>query len=72
MGQDEKKSIERLARKTGINYPILIGNRDILKQFGGISTIPVTFLISKDSSIIKKYISHLDYKVVSRDIEAFL
>ncbi len=39
-----------------INYPIFIGDNGAIKALGGIRGIPTTFLISRDSRIIKKYV----------------
>ncbi len=39
----------------GINYPIVTGNMDIVQRFGGIRSIPTTFIVSKDGKILARY-----------------
>ncbi len=40
----------------GINYPIVTGNMDVVNRFGGIRSIPTSFVISKDGKILAKYV----------------
>ncbi|MGQ9499509.1 MAG: TlpA disulfide reductase family protein [Dissulfurimicrobium sp.] len=38
-----------------INYPILIANMKVLKDYGDIYALPVTFIIDREQRIIKSY-----------------
>ena len=50
----EGKKVKSIAREYGITYPILIGNEDIMKQFGGVQALPTSFLIGRDGHIRQK------------------
>ncbi|MDB5105769.1 MAG: hypothetical protein JWP91_3458 [Fibrobacteres bacterium] len=50
----EGQKVKSIARDFGINYPVLIGNEDIMKQFGGITALPTSFLIGRDGRIREK------------------
>jgi thiol-disulfide isomerase/thioredoxin len=50
----EGKKVKSIARDFGINYPVLIGNEEIMKQFGGIVALPTSFLIGRDGRIREK------------------
>lgn len=50
----EGKKVRSIARDFGINYPVLIGNEEIMKQFGGITALPTSFLIGRDGRIREK------------------
>ena len=43
-----------LAAQYGINYPVLIGTQETMKQFGGVQALPTSFLIGKDGRIREK------------------
>lgn len=43
-----------LAGKYGINYPVLVGSQETMRQFGGINALPTSFLIGKDGRIREK------------------
>jgi thiol-disulfide isomerase/thioredoxin len=50
----EGQKVKSIARDFGINYPVLIGNEDIMKQFGGVVALPTSFLIGRDGRIREK------------------
>ena len=55
-----------------VNYPILMGDRHITQLYGGISSIPTTFLIDKKGRIRKQYAGYRDKSVFEADIKASL
>jgi thiol-disulfide isomerase/thioredoxin len=48
------KKIKNIVRQFGINYPVLIGNEEVMKQFGGVQALPTSFLIGRDGRIREK------------------
>lgn len=50
----EGKKVRSIAREFGINYPILAGNEDVMRQFGGVVALPTSFLIGRDGRILQK------------------
>lgn len=50
------KDIKPDAAKLKIAYPVLFGNDDVEKGFGGIWGFPTTFLVNRKGQISKKYI----------------
>lgn len=50
----EGKKVQAISRDYGLNYPILIGNEDVMKQFGGVQALPTSFLIGTDGRIREK------------------
>ncbi|MEO7426771.1 MAG: TlpA disulfide reductase family protein [Fibrobacteria bacterium] len=50
----EGQKVKAIVRNYGINYPVLIGNEDVMKQFGGIVALPTSFLIGRDGRIREK------------------
>jgi thiol-disulfide isomerase/thioredoxin len=47
----EGKKIKAIVREFGITYPVLIGNEEVMKQFGGVQALPTSFLIGRDGRI---------------------
>lgn len=65
----EGQKVKSIARDFGINYPVLIGNEEVMKQFGGITALPTSFLIGRDGRILEKVQglypeAHLEHLVV--------
>lgn len=55
-----------------INYPILIGNQDVSKLYGGIDAIPTTFILDKKGNIVNKYIGLQEKKVFVDELNKIL
>jgi len=55
-----------------MNYPIVIGNDDISTKFGGMLGLPMTFLISRDGKVAKKYMGELTEAELTKDIQSLL
>lgn len=60
------------ARENGINYTVLIGKQEVADLYGGIVSIPTTFLIGRDGGLRRKYIGYRDKEVFERDIKELL
>jgi thiol-disulfide isomerase/thioredoxin len=50
----EGKKVKSIAKEFGITYPILIGNDEVMRQFGGVQALPTSFLIGRDGRIREK------------------
>jgi cytochrome c biogenesis protein CcmG/thiol:disulfide interchange protein DsbE len=61
-------------KETGIKYPVLVGNDNVVDGFGGIIGFPTTFVVTKDWKIYKKYFGALSNKHdrIRQDIEKLL
>lgn len=55
-----------------MNYPIVLGNDDISTKFGGMLGLPMTYLISRDGKIAKKYMGELTEDQLTKDIQSLL
>ncbi len=64
--------VESFARKYRINYPILMTDGRVDKTYGGIPSIPTTFVIDSAGNIRQKYIGYRDKAVFEADIKALL
>ncbi len=47
----KKEDIPKQVETTGVTYPVLIGNKKIIADYGYFSSIPHTFLIDKEGFI---------------------
>jgi len=43
--------VQSFVDERGVNYPILMGDQNVAQRYGGISSIPTTFLINRDGII---------------------
>ena len=55
MDQNGEAPVQKLIQKAGINYPVVMGDGKISRDFGGISGIPASFLIDQSGAVRKRF-----------------
>ena len=60
------------AKENGMNYPILLGNDDVNSLYGGVMSLPTTFIIDKDGGIRDRFIGYRDKTVFEEAIKDLL
>jgi len=64
--------VKSFVRKYQVNYPILMTDGRVDKAYGGIPSIPTTFVIDSAGNIRQKYIGYQEKAVFETDIKALL
>jgi len=59
-------------RQVSVNYPILIGNEAVEKQFDGLLGLPTSVLITRDGTRVKRFIGLIQHDVLQEEIEKLL
>ncbi len=68
----QKERFKLGSKSEPLNYPILIGNDDASKKFGGLIGLPTTILISQDGRQVKRVDGLLSYNEMDKTIRSFL
>ena len=50
----EGEKVKTISANFGINYPLLVGSEETMKQFGGVTALPTSFLVGRDGKIKEK------------------
>lgn len=58
LDQDGESVVKSFMEKTGINYPVVLGDEKIVSAFGGVEGIPTTFVIDREGKIIRKHVGY--------------
>ncbi|MCX8010155.1 MAG: TlpA family protein disulfide reductase [Ignavibacteria bacterium] len=69
LDQNPFQVVPPFAKEFKINYPILISNENVLYNYGGIDSIPTTFIIDKNGQIVSKHIGLVSKDVLENDIK---
>ena len=64
--------VKTFMERSGINYPVAMGSREIVAKFGNIQAIPTTFVIDPDGNICQRYIGYTPKDRFISDIEQLL
>lgn len=70
--QSGKKPVKKVMDKKGINYPVLMADAKVTRDFGGIVGIPTSFLVNRDGNIVKSYPGYVQHAVFANDIEKII
>ncbi len=64
--------VKKLVEKRSINYPVLMAEGSIARDFGGVVGIPTSFLINSKGTVVKKYPGYVSYVVLENDIKKIM
>lgn len=70
--QSGPADVAKLVKKKAINYPVLMADEEVMKNFGGVYGIPVSFLVNKKGNVVKKYTGYVSGKTLLKDIKSIL
>lgn len=66
--KENKSGLKNLIQKQNINYPVLLANEAVKKDFGGIAILPTMFLVDREGKLYKKYSGHIKRDSLVQDI----
>lgn len=66
---DDLKSVTDFKNSYKINYPVLIGDQDVVRKYGNIRGIPTSFLVGRDGKIKKRYDGFRTRDIFENDIK---
>lgn len=69
---DRDQGLNQFTKKNNINYPILLPDGKVDKDYGGIQYIPTLFIIDPAGKIYKKYLGAQPLNTLERDIQTLL
>jgi len=60
--------VRDFAKQFSVNYPIAIAPDAVQQQFGGISAVPATFVVSPKDGIVTRHVGELNPQVTEQEI----
>ena len=67
-----QRVVAPFVQERGINYTVLLGKKDVTDLYGGIMSIPTTFIIDRNGGIRKRYIGYKDKEIFEKEIKKLL
>ena len=64
--------VKSFVQTNNINYPILIGDQIVVVSYGGIRSIPTTFIIDRKGHIVEKIVGYRDKEFFESRIKKLL
>jgi len=47
--------VKKFAKQAGINYPIVMADRTIVAEYGGVAALPTLFVVNPDGNVVQKH-----------------
>jgi thiol-disulfide isomerase/thioredoxin len=66
------KDVTPYVKKAKITYPVVLGDQAVTDAYGGISAIPVTFIIDRKGNVIKRHVGYMSKEVFEQAVKAAL
>jgi len=65
-------AVKAFNEKYGVNYTSLLSNAEVLNAFGGIQSIPTSFLIDQEGRIVSKHVGFVPKERLASQIKELL
>ena len=72
MDDTESAKIAEFAHDVGVNYPVLLGTDQVSDDYGDVRSLPTTFYIDRNGTIVAKVVGLLDRKEIEDDVKKAL
>lgn len=69
---DKVSTVKDFAENKNMKYHLIMGNEKIVKDYGGITGIPTTFIIDKNGNIVNKHIGYVEKEDFEKEIKGLL
>ncbi len=64
--------VRDFSKKHGITYPVIMADKTIIHNYGGIEAIPTSFLVDTNGNLVKKYVGMMNFDQYEAEIKPFL
>jgi thiol-disulfide isomerase/thioredoxin len=68
----EKGVVQKMVNRKEINYPVMMADQSVTREFGGVYGIPTSFLVSKKGTVVKKYSGFVPHSVLVKDLKLII
>lgn len=64
--------VKEFSEKYKINYPVLMYNREVIYSYGGINSIPTTFIITRGGKVVNLFVGNPGEEAFRVEIERWI
>jgi thiol-disulfide isomerase/thioredoxin len=67
-----QRNLKPFIKQYGINYPVVLGNQEVVEAYGNIRGIPTSFIINAEGEIVNKFTGYVPKSYYVTEIEKLL
>jgi len=64
--------VRKFAQEAGINYPVIMGSRELSGEYGGVPALPTAFVVNRDGRIVQKHVGLYPIEIYEAEVRALL
>ncbi len=64
--------VQKMVNRKEINYPVMMADKAVTRDFGGVYGIPTSFLVSSKGTVVKRYSGYVPHSVLVKDLEQII
>jgi thiol-disulfide isomerase/thioredoxin len=68
----EPGEVAQFAKEAGMNYPVVMANRGLVQEYGGVPALPTAFVINPDTKVVQKHVGLFPESMYEQEIRALL
>lgn len=72
MDEGGSKLVAKFLEKQKVNYPVIIGDADLARGFGGVIGVPASFLVDRKGELLRRYDGFATEDELQEEIEKLL
>lgn len=72
MEKKNQTGLKNLVAKYRINYPVILADSAVLKNFEGVTGIPVSYLVNQRGEIVKRFLGLVDHNRLEEAVKNLL
>jgi thiol-disulfide isomerase/thioredoxin len=72
LDDEPAQQVAQFVARAGINYSIVMGNAEMVKEYGGVPALPTNFLIDQRGRVVQKHVGLYPLNVYDTEVRALL
>jgi thiol-disulfide isomerase/thioredoxin len=72
LDQPGNPAVKDYMAEVGVNYPIVMGNAEVMEAFGDVDGVPTTYVIDRSGKVVAKHLGYTNRDVFEREIEMII
>lgn len=72
MDEGGSKLVAKFIEKQKVNYPVILGDADLARGFGGVIGVPASFLVNRNGELVRRYDGFVTENELREEIERLL
>jgi thiol-disulfide isomerase/thioredoxin len=64
--------VAKFAEEMGLNYPVVMANRALVREYGGVPALPTAFVINEETKVVQKHVGLFPESLYEQEVRALL